>query len=112
MSGQRSERRYEFAAVEEYAGRILEPEWTDSRGIVRTVGLKTVCRVLGIPERQAYRWRQQGLTVDQADELACRLGVHPNRLWPSWFDDGLSPMDDLFVNGGGWRADWEWRHAS
>lgn len=40
--------------------------------------------LLDVDRTQAYRWRRYGLTVDQADELACRVGLHPANVWPDW----------------------------
>lgn len=38
-----------------------------------------------------------GLTADQADTLATRLGLHPGEAWPQWWDDGLTPADRIFI---------------
>jgi len=45
-----------------------------------------------------------------ADRWALALGHHPARFWPDWFDAGLTPLDDVFVNGNGWRP--AWLHSS
>lgn len=60
---------------------------------------------------QLRRCRAEGCTVEEADRFAVRLGLHPCELWGwGWFADALTPMDDLYVNHGGWRVDWQWRH--
>lgn len=38
-------------------------------------------RLFRVHPRQLYRWREKGLTVDQADELAVLVGVHPSEVW-------------------------------
>lgn len=45
--------------------------------------------LLDVARRQVIRWREYGITADQADVLAVRLGVPACALWPTWFDDGL-----------------------
>jgi hypothetical protein len=42
--------------------------------------------VLGSDRRYIYRWLDYGLTHEQADQFAVRLGLHPVELWPNWFD--------------------------
>lgn len=37
--------------------------------------------LLGVHQRQLYRWRHQGLTWAQADLLAVRIGFHPGDVW-------------------------------
>lgn len=39
---------------------------------------------LGVNRRRIYRMRQLGLTVEQADELAVGIGMHPAEVWPDW----------------------------
>jgi hypothetical protein len=41
----------------------------------------TTARTLGVNARQVYRWRGQGLPWALADELACRIGLHPAIVW-------------------------------
>lgn len=42
---------------------------------------------LGVDRRQVYRWRESGVTVTQADELAVRLGCHPTELWADFYEE-------------------------
>lgn len=58
--------RLPFAPLEQIAGKGC--------------GLQTA-RALGIHPRMVYRWRHNGLTWAQADELAVRLGLHPATVW-------------------------------
>lgn len=54
----------------------------------------TVAQVLGISGTTANRYRREGLSVKQADKLACRAGLHPANVWPEqWVD----PVADLFT---------------
>jgi hypothetical protein len=46
----------------------------------RGCGLATA-RELGVHPRQVHRWRRQGVTWAQADELATRAGWHPAEVW-------------------------------
>jgi hypothetical protein len=43
--------------------------------------------------RTVHRWLEGGIGVGLADELAKALGVHPNDVWPTWFDDALFDTD-------------------
>lgn len=40
----------------------------------------------GVTTRAVCRWRSNGLSLLQADRLACRLGYNPGSIWPEWFD--------------------------
>jgi hypothetical protein len=64
---ERARRRYPFGPVEQ-----LADHWTAGELALR----------LGVHRSQLYRWRRYGVTVDQADTLACRVGRHPAELWP------------------------------
>lgn len=44
-----------------------------------------LARNLGFDHGQVYRWRATGLTIAQADELACATGFHPGSVWANWF---------------------------
>lgn len=48
--------------------------------------------------------RNAGLTDRQADNWSTRMGWHPSMIWPAWDRAGLTVLDDVFVNGGGWRT--------
>ena len=43
-----------------------------------------------------HRWwirkAKSGLTVYEADELACWVGEHPSAIWKTWFDDAISEI--------------------
>lgn len=41
-----------------------------------------IARVLGRKRYQVYRWRRDGLSSRVADELATRVGLHPEIVWP------------------------------
>ena len=41
--------------------------------------------LLGASRTTLRRWRQRGLTVDQADDLAGKLGLLPHEVWPRWY---------------------------
>lgn len=55
----------------------------------------------GVTRRTVHRWRHHGLTTVAADEAACRVGLHPVLVWPTWCpavtpdgdDDGLEMVD-------------------
>lgn len=51
-----------------------------------------ICFLLGISADLAKRFRAEGLTVDEADKIACRLGEHPSMIWKEWAD--ISPIPE------------------
>ncbi len=47
-----------------------------------------LARITGVQPRQVIRWLQEGgITYQQADEVAIRIGSHPVLIWPSFHDD-------------------------
>lgn len=75
---------------------------------------------LGMPiTTYKVAFKHGGLTDSMADKVAIRMGLHPSILWgaDAWIAAGLTPSDDLFVNGSatsgpGWRQAWDWHEAS
>lgn len=65
------------------------------------------------------QWRNaldHGMSDKTADTWSVRCGVHPGNVWAEWFDRGLTPLDDIAVNGSpgavpGWRQAYEWSEA-
>lgn len=49
---------------------------------------KTAASILGIKRATVSAWGHTGQTfyTYYADQVACRLGVHPSVIWPEWFD--------------------------
>lgn len=41
--------------------------------------------LLGVSRTTLRRWRADGLTLAQADELAVRLGFMPHEVWDRWY---------------------------
>lgn len=54
--------------------------------------LATFALGAGVHRRQVYRWLDHGLTLAQADTLACRFGLHPVEVWPVEY--GTTTEDD------------------
>lgn len=60
-----------------------------------------LAELIGVSPRTVLRYLADGLSWAQADTVACRLGVHPSALWPTWLDD-VEPDDieiDEFMTG-------------
>lgn len=36
--------------------------------------------------RQVYRWRKTGLTINEADQIAVAMSLHPSLIWPEWYE--------------------------
>lgn len=41
---------------------------------------------LGTTQRSVCRWLHTGLTDEQADYFAIRIGLHPALVWPGWHE--------------------------
>lgn len=80
-------------------------------------GIPSKAKVLGVDPKQLHRWRAYNLSIDQADELACRLHLHPIEVWPDiWRAETDAEMlvafircrDELRLRR--WVLDWIRRH--
>lgn len=49
------------------------------------VSIADLARTLGVNTAQIRRYRQNGLTLRAADELAVRLCLHPALIWPDYY---------------------------
>jgi hypothetical protein len=64
---------------------------------------------LEYPTRTLSRYAVDGFPDEQADRFACRLGLHPSLIWPSWFDAVSDPLAEQFLSTG-WRTAWLYDH--
>ena len=46
--------------------------------------LRTLADKLDVNVRTVQRYLSSGLTFDQADRIACALGMHPLEIWHDW----------------------------
>lgn len=62
------------------------PEVRDDRQV--RSGLSQAARILGVSRNCLGKWKSAGgITLDVADELAVRLGMHPCEIWGrDWWD--------------------------
>lgn len=88
-------RRFPFNPLIPLIEAAYEPTSTDQQ--IGIVG-KTVA-VLKVDRQQVYRWLDYGLRIDDADESALELGLHPALIWPdewaSFENDDELDLDDL-----------------
>lgn len=49
-------------------------------------GARTIAAQCGTTVQKARRWKRTGLTLDEADTAAVRLGCHPCEVWPDWWE--------------------------
>lgn len=60
-------------------------QWRPSRVDGPTSEIAKAAERLGVTREVVFGWqRVGGPTTDTADEMACRLNVHPLELWPDW----------------------------
>lgn len=48
----------------------------------------------GTTRDAVVKWRARGLSERQADDLACRCGLWPGLVWPTWLRD-VEPVGRL-----------------
>lgn len=63
--------------------------------LARAAGVRSwsqAAALFGVDRVQLYRWRDYGLTADQADELACRVNLHPVNIWSDWTESVPVPV--------------------
>lgn len=46
-----------------------------------------LARAAGVNASAVTRWKERGLSLAQADDIAVRLGLHPMEVWPDFYDD-------------------------
>lgn len=46
--------------------------------------IAAVARQCKVHRRQVYRWRDEGLSLSQADHAAIAAGLHPTSVWPDF----------------------------
>lgn len=51
------------------------------------VSLSSLGRMLGLSGSTWKQYRDEGVTERVADRLACKAGLHPAMVWPTWVDD-------------------------
>jgi hypothetical protein len=74
--------RLSWNNLADYCGQDLPDN--ESPTNIGDIGI--VSRITGINRRALYKYRRDGLTVWQADDIACNLGVHPSAIWHDWYE--------------------------
>lgn len=74
----------EAYAEQRFGGRVVASDrdcatWTEASALV------VLAEVVGVGRTAVWKWRHNGLSVEQADRIAVRLGLHPSCLWPEWY---------------------------
>lgn len=72
----------------EFCGQELPPDAATTH--ITDIGI--VANLTGINRRTLHNYRRNGLTIWQADDIACTLGVHPSAIWARWYE--LTETDD------------------
>lgn len=71
-------------------------EWKPAHHLADRLALKYPHLNETARRTRVYRWRRNGLTVREADELATLLGQHPSAIWPEWYEvEDLSELPGL-----------------
>lgn len=88
--------RLPFAPLADAVGIVLYPqrvknqygmrdgaEWFQKRGYPTAV----ISELTGIGRRRLTRWQSAGVPEEEADRIACSLGLHPADIWgDAWWD--------------------------
>lgn len=67
--------------------------------LARMVGVESragMADILDISVDLVKRFEQKGLSVDEADKLACKIHLHPMFVWREWMD--IQPIDDVLLD--------------
>lgn len=59
-------------------------------GAVLGGSVRMQAEILDRHQRQVSRWRSYGLSDEQADQCAIRLGLHPRDIWSGWDDVAMA----------------------
>lgn len=55
--------------------------------LVRRYGsVRALAEALHRDRAQVQKWRERGVTIHAADDLAVALGLHPVEVWPEWYE--------------------------
>lgn len=57
--------------------------------------IRTLAIALHTYERRICRWRAEGLTDREADQLAIFVGSHPALIWPGWHAAAVGELVDV-----------------
>lgn len=60
---------------------------------LRETRTSEICLQLDVSADLINRYRADGLTVDEADRVACKLHEHVSSIWPEWFNIHHIPED-------------------
>lgn len=82
-----STKRYPIEPLAEALGVTLGIEGNPNDDAL-LVGYAHLAEALGIDSFETVRTqRKRRLSDRQADHHACAIGMHPNDIWPTWYDD-------------------------
>lgn len=98
--------RVPFAPLELYLRRRGVREWSRKRigKWNRSAEADQMQAALGVSGAQIQKYRQRGLSMWQADELAVKAGCLPGEIWPEyheWVPD--DPWNDIEVRRAAYR---------
>lgn len=55
--------------------------------LVRRYGsIQALAEALNRDRAQVQKWRERGVTILAADDIAVALGLHPVEVWPEWYE--------------------------
>jgi hypothetical protein len=64
------------------------------------VSVGTIADAIGFARGTIHSWRRRsGIPLYSADQVACRLGMHPVDLWPDWYSISDGPSDRFVIIG-------------
>lgn len=76
--------RFPFEPLAEVCARRWRPVSQQNMDASSTIS--KVVDVLGYDYRTVLIWADKGVRFLTADEVACKLGLHPASIWPEWFE--------------------------
>jgi hypothetical protein len=69
----------------------------DARPLLAVAGgsAADIAARLGVTQRTVERWKAEGLSERQADNVAVALGLHPFEIWPELLEAELARQEEL-----------------
>ena len=58
--------------------------WAGSQLNEGTITPGQIAQYLGLSTRNIYRYRDDHMSICQADKMSTSIGLHPANIWPEW----------------------------
>ena len=70
---------------------VLEAKLNLLNGGEHLIPTSLLAARMQVTDQTVVRWRREGIPLYSADEIACKLGVHPAVIWKQDFYEEVNP---------------------